>query len=198
TPNNTVVKATGPELILHKKDDTSHTIGWNITHYTGGPINPTFTVTVRIYDLSGNLVETLVEEDVSVGQDSTNWDQDLPEQNGVYTYSIEASHDFGAPPPYPCDDHDKSAALEISNVDTHIWDVDLDEEKVTFSVWYYLNQAASGVCVRVYKPQLECVFALAGLPANAGTHHSLQYDVPPRSGRLRGPLLASPVCVRVR
>ena len=56
TPDNTVVKATGPELILHHADDTSHTIEWDISHYAA--LNPTFTVTVCIYDLSGGLVAT--------------------------------------------------------------------------------------------------------------------------------------------
>ena len=37
-------------------DDTSHTIGWAISHYAA--LNPTFTVTVKIYDLQGNLVTT--------------------------------------------------------------------------------------------------------------------------------------------
>ncbi|MGD9497679.1 MAG: hypothetical protein AB7Y46_15365 [Armatimonadota bacterium] len=154
TPDNTVVKATGDALILHHAEDTSHEIAWNITHYTGGPINPTFTVTVSIYDLSGNLVETLVKQDVAVGADSINWHEDLPQQDGVYTYSIEAEHSDDPAPVYPCADHDKSGVLTVTNVS--VQNVDFRSRYLTLAcdVHYTLSRQAGYAKLIVYGPDL--------------------------------------------
>ncbi|MGD9498743.1 MAG: hypothetical protein AB7Y46_20790, partial [Armatimonadota bacterium] len=177
TPNNTVVKATGPELILHKKDDTSHTIGWNITHYTGGPINPTFTVTVNIYDLSGNLVETLVAEDVEVGAGSIEWDEDLPEEDGIYTYVIEAEHSDDPAPVYPCVDQDKSGLLTLDVNNFYYIRKDVEAGTLTVVVRYTLNRDAGEVDVRFYDAQLGEIGLLTRQPADAGTHWSEAYTL---------------------
>ncbi|MGD9497145.1 MAG: hypothetical protein AB7Y46_12680 [Armatimonadota bacterium] len=172
TPNNTVVKATGPELILHHAEDTSHEIAWNITHYTGGPINPTFTVTVKIYDLQGNLVETLLEEDVPVGQDSTTRDGNLPEQNGIYTYAIEAEHTDDPAPVYPCIDHDKTSLLTISDVHLTMQEFDVRTQVFSYSIGYTLSRTAAGgsVGLRVYDRRFQQV-ATEVLANGAGAHY---------------------------
>ncbi len=172
TPDNTVVKATGPELILHHADDTSHTIGWDISHYAA--LNPTFTVTVKIYDLQGNLVTTLMKEGVSVGEDSIDWDTDLPEQAGIYTYTIHASHGSDPPPPHPCEDQDKSAFLEISDV-YFDWAFEPRSLRLYGDVHYTLSRDASEVSLVVYDPGLTIAYGPAVLPSLAG-EQSYHFD----------------------
>ncbi|MGD9498064.1 MAG: hypothetical protein AB7Y46_17310, partial [Armatimonadota bacterium] len=57
-----------------------------------------------------------VAEDVEVGAGSIEWDEDLPEEDGIYTYVIEAEHSDDPAPVYPCEDQDKSSMLTISGL----------------------------------------------------------------------------------
>jgi len=180
TPNNTVVKATGDEIILHEAEDTSHTIAWNITHSDDVDPAPEFTVTVTIYDLQGNVVDTLEEEEVGLGADSMNWDEDLPEEDGIYTYRIVANHQDMLPPQGPCEDRDKSAVLAIALNEFYYFDKDVQAGTLKGVVKYTLNRlAADTVTIRFYDPDLEeySGSALTGQDNTAGTHWSDVYTL---------------------
>jgi hypothetical protein len=165
TPDNTVVKAAGPDLILHDAADTSHTISWNLTHYEDGPIQPTFTVTVTIRDLAGNLVATLTSENETVGAGSVDWDENLPAASGIYTYRIVAEHGEDPVPVFGCDDSDKSPRLTIDDVRTiegtgfSYMQFDPGEQELEYGIRYELNRdgAAGGSWLRVYDRHLNLV-----------------------------------------
>jgi len=147
TPDNTVVKATGDEIILHHEDDESHTISWNIAHHVGNGVDPRLTVTVKIYNLAGSTVATLEKEDVQAGADS------LPENNGIYTYRIVADH-VQEPPGIICIDSDKSGQLEITNV--HYSDLAWVEfpTRASLVLHYSLSRAAADCRMKLYKHHL--------------------------------------------
>ena len=193
TPDNTVVKRGGemPAVILHHSTDESHEIEWDISHYASGPIDPTFTVTVSIYDLSGSLVTTLVrgeeeEDEVKVGEDSVDWEEDLPETDGIYTYVIEAEHSDDPAPAYPCADHDKSSLLTVTVHDFYWIARDAVSEKLAVAVRYELSRAAleDSVDIDFYDDELNLLGSLSCDDESVGTHLSpaVTLDVPFESG----------------
>ncbi len=177
TPNNTVVKATGDEIILHEAEDVSHTIAWNITHSDDVDPAPEFTVTVTIYDLQGNVVDTLEEEEVGLGADSMNWDEDLPEEDGIYTYRIVANHQDMLPPQGPCEDRDKSAVLTPTVNNFYYCSKDVQAGTLTGVVRYTLNREAGSVDLRFYGPDLSQIGQLTGQPTSATTHWTGVYTL---------------------
>ncbi|MEA3401077.1 MAG: hypothetical protein U9R79_07530 [Armatimonadota bacterium] len=167
TPKNGVVKATGDDIILHHADDTSHTISWNIIHHVGDGIDPRFTVTVDIYDLQGNAVAQLTQEDVETGEGNLAWDTDLPEENGIYTYRISAAHEDG-PPALVCGpEPDKSWRLEISDVSVSdfAW-IDGPPTEASVTLHYELNREAGACDLDIYNHDLEQVSIIE--PAGGG------------------------------
>lgn len=174
TPDNTVVKATGDPIILHHADDTSHTIGWDIDHHAA--LDPNFIVTVTIYDLSGNTVTTLTDNDAAVGAGSVIWNTNLPEENGIYTYKIQARHyDDWDYPVYMCADQDKSQGLAISNLSatSFQWVEKPTKAQVTFS--YQLSRGAAACDLDIYNHDLGEVTVVeptggGQLESTAGAH----------------------------
>jgi len=166
TPDNTVVRATGPDLILHDADDTSHTISWDLTHYPG--LN-TFMVEVTIHDLAGNVVETITRWGEDVGDGSVDWDENLPATSGIYTYRIVAEHDLDPPPIGACGDSDKSARLEITNVTVSDFEwIDLPT-KAQVTLDYELSRDAAECTLKIYNHDLQVVETLP-LNASLGSH----------------------------
>ena len=174
TPNNAVVKATGDPIILHHEEDTSHTISWNLTHYTDAAIDPQFDVTVTIHDLSGTVVKTLTSTGVEVGAGSVAWNTGLPAQDGIYTYKIAVSHDDDPPTAATCGDCDKSPRLTISNVTVADFEwIDLPTT-AQVTLGYQLNRASANCRLRVFNHERDevTVTAPAGgaLSNTVGTH----------------------------
>ncbi|MFO7946677.1 MAG: PKD domain-containing protein [Armatimonadota bacterium] len=151
TPDNTIVKATGDDLIIHHADDTSHTISYNITHLDYD--NPTFTVDVDICSLLGGVITTLTDENATIGGGSIDWDTNLPEENGIYTYKITAEHNLepAQGPPGLCVDTDKVDIIDVS-MESSSFDV----RTLTLSCLVELSATSeiSGGTVRVYDPDL--------------------------------------------
>jgi hypothetical protein len=172
TPDNTVVKATGPDLILHRVSDASHTISWDLMHYAGEEIQPTFTVTVTIHDLVGTVVATLTSQNVTVGTGSVDWDTNLPAASGIYTYRIFAEHGIEPAPAVGCDDSDKSTQLTISNVSESDFEWIDVPTTAQITLDYELSRDAASCTLRVYNNDLEevTVVSPAGgvLDASAG------------------------------
>lgn len=182
TPNNTVVKARGDEaIILHDAEDTSHTIQWKIDHCED--VDPTFTVTVTIYDLDGDLVATLVEEEAALGDGSTDWDENLPQTDGIYTYKIVANHQDMAPPQGPCEDQDKSWQLGITLDGFYWFQKNWVGGTLKGVVKYTLTHDAApySVTIRFFGPDLQeldgAAGPLEGQPYTAGTHVSDVYEI---------------------
>ncbi|MGI5817531.1 MAG: hypothetical protein ACOX9R_05475 [Armatimonadota bacterium] len=166
TPDNTVVKAAGPDLILHDAEDTSHTISWDLTHYPG--LN-TFMVEVTIHDLAGNVVETITRMGEDVGDGSVDWDENLPAASGIYTYRIVAEHDLDPPPIGACGDSDKSARLEITNVTVSDFEWTNLPTKAQVTLDYELSRDAAECTLKIYNHDLQVVETLP-LNASLGSH----------------------------
>ncbi len=180
TPENTIVKAAGDEIILHHTDDTFHTISWNITHLDYD--SPTFTVDVEIRALSGGVITTLTDENATRGGGSIDWDTNLPQDNGIYTYRITAEHNLTEEqgPPGLCLDTDKSSVLTVTVNEFYYCSKDVQVGTLKGVVKYTLNQDAwpGSVTIRFFGPDLEELdYPLTDQPGLAGTHFSDVYEI---------------------
>ena len=166
-------------VILHHAEDTSHTVAWNITHCEDDA--PTFAMIVRIYDLAGSLVATLEpEQRAALGPGSIDWDDELPEEDGIYTYKIVANHQDMGPPMGPCEDHDKSGVLVTTLERFYYFAKDVQAGTLRGVDRYTLNRlAADTVTIRFFDPDLEEFedSALEGQDNSAGTHWSGVYTL---------------------
>jgi len=103
-----------------------------------------------------------------IGENGVEWDGELTPPpygpggeapKGLYTYVIEADHTAGGPYwPFMCSDTDKSQHLEISDVSFTEWEVDWENWQVNAKVGYTLSDEAPSARVRVYGPNLGCLY----------------------------------------
>lgn len=181
TPNNTIVKATGAPIILHDSADTSHTISYTISHYSGSGITPTFDVTTKIYNLSGSEVASLTQNDVGTGAGSVTWDTNLPQTDGIYTYKITAAHNEFIPPPEPCYDADKSALLTPAVDDLYYFGIGDDGQgghEATCVLKYTLNRAAGACEFKIYGTDFSGPTEVTAPSLASGTHYTSPFTIP--------------------
>ncbi|MEA3401079.1 MAG: hypothetical protein U9R79_07540 [Armatimonadota bacterium] len=148
----------------------------------GDGIDPRFTVTVDIYDLQGNAVAQLTEEHVAADEQGEiageiDWDTDLPEESGIYTYRISAQHEDG-PPALVCGpEPDKSWRLTTSVDSFYYSEANPETGVLSGAVRYTMNRAAGSVELQFCGPELTTLGTLTGQPTDAGSSWSDVYTL---------------------
>ncbi|MBD3292358.1 MAG: hypothetical protein GF393_05505 [Armatimonadia bacterium] len=123
---------------------------------------------MRIYNLAGTLIKTIVSNGVEAGQGSELWNTDLPAAAGIYTYTIHATHSEDPPMPVICADADKSQVLEIGDVDLDWFTYDARALTLAGEIRYTLNRSAGSAQLSVFHPDLTLVQAWE-VPSVTGT-----------------------------
>jgi len=195
TIDNTVISSTDGVLRFDPEDEELDEcpISWTITHLDAYDVE--FRVPITIYDLAGNVVYTHTEEHVALGTPNPLWtwdgtiDGEGTAEKGIYTYTlgVVGSPGYCGGVKCVCDgeascargDWDKSAFLEISDVDLSDVEFESRELRFTGTVGYTLSEAAETAELRVYDRALAEVKAMC-IDPTAGPHDvAIDFTVAP-------------------